>query len=306
MISIIFPVFNEQENLEELYQRVLAVASKVDGHDFELVFVDDCSSDQTPEILRSLHSKDKRVKVIRFARNCGGHAALTAGLYYCKGDCAITLAADLQDPPELILDLVASWKDGAKIVWAARSKREGESLSVKVFSKLYYAFINLLTDVKMPNLGVDVFLADRVVVESLKSMPEKHSSIYMALAWLGFPQTTIEYVKVARTKGASKWSLGKTIKLMIDSILSFSHVLIRYMSILGLATAFVGFVYAAWVVGKAIFFGLAVEGWSSLIVAILVVGGVQMMMLGVLGEYLWRTFDESRRRPRFVIEYKID
>jgi len=212
----------------------------------------------------------------------------------------------LQDPPELILDLVASWKDGAKIVWAARSKREGESLSVKVFSKLYYAFINLLTDVKMPNLGVDVFLADRVVVESLKSMPEKHSSIYMALAWLGFPQTTIEYVKVARTKGASKWSLGKKIKLMIDSILSFSHVLIRYMSILGLATAFVGFVYAAWVVGKAIFFGLAVEGWSSLIVAILVVGGVQMMMLGVLGEYLWRTFDESRRRPRFVIEYKID
>ena len=306
MISIIFPVFNEQENLEELYQRVSDAVLRVDGHDFEFVFVDDCSADQTPEILRKLHSRDKRVKVIRFARNCGGHAALTAGLYHCKGDCAIALAGDLQDPPELIVDLVANWKDGAKIVWAARSKREGESFSVRFFSRFYYAFINLLTDVRLPDLGADVFLVDRVVIESFKEMPEKHSSIYMTLAWLGFPQTTIEYVKEARARGVSKWSLGKKIKLMLDSVLSFSHVLIRYMSVLGLATAFVGFVYAAWVVGKAMFFGLAVEGWSSLMVAILVIGGVQMMMLGVLGEYLWRTFDESRRRPRFVVEYKID
>ncbi len=306
MISVIFPVFNEQDNLQELYQRLSSAVEKVEGYDFEFIFVDDCSADKTPEILKDLHSKDQRVKIIRFARNCGGHAALMAGLYSCKGDCAIALAADLQDPPELIFDLIANWKEGAKIVWAARLKRQGESFSVKIFSKFYYTLINVLTNVQMPSLGVDVFLADRIAIESLKSMPEKHSSIYMALAWLGFPQATIEYVKEARANGASKWSLSKKIKLMIDSILSFSHVLIRSMSIFGFVTALVGFAYAAWIVGKALLYGFAVQGWSSLMVAILVVGGIQMMMLGVLGEYLWRTFDESRRRPRFVIEYKID
>ncbi len=305
MISIIFPAYNEEDNLEALFSRLVASVAHIHQQKFEFIFVDDCSSDQTPVILKNLHAKDPRVKVIRFARNCGGHAAIAAGLHHAQGDCAIALASDLQDPPEIIADLLLAWQEGAKIVWAARKERKGESLSVRFFSKVYYALINALTDVKMPSLGADVFLVDRVVIEAFKQMPEKHTSVYMAIAWLGFPQTTIRYVKEARYQGKSNWSLKKKIKLMIDSLLAFSDIFIRYMSVFGLITALLGFAYAAWIVIKYFFFGVAVQGWASLIVAIFVVGGIQMMMLGVLGEYLWRTFDESRKRPRFVIEYRI-
>lgn len=305
MISIVFPTFNEEKNVPALYERLQAVAGKIAPQTFEFIFVDDCSVDQTPFVLKDLCRRDPRVKMIRFARNCGGHAAIAAGLHYAQGECVIAMAADLQDPPEMIMELLSAWQAGAKIVWAARKQRRGESLCVRFFSRVYYALINVLTDIRMPSLGVDVFLADRIVVEALKQMPEKHTSIFMALAWLGFPQKTITYVKEARFQGKSNWSLKKKIKLMMDSLLAFSDVLIRYMSILGLLTAVFGFAYAAWTIIKYYMFGVPVQGWSSLIVAIFVIGGVQMMMLGVLGEYLWRTFDESRKRPRFVIEYKI-
>jgi len=305
MISLIFPAYNEQDNLAVLYQRLISVTSTLQDQNWEFIFVDDCSTDKTAAILKDLLQKDSRVKVIRFARNCGGHAAIAAGLRYAQGDCAVALAADLQDPPEIITDLMKIWQGGAKIVWAARKKRQGESLSVQLFSRIYYWLINLLTDVKMPSLGVDVFLADRVVIEALKQMPEKHTSIYMALAWLGFPQQTIEYVKEPRRQGKSSWSLAKKLKLMTDSLLAFSDVLVRYISVFGLLTAFAGFTYAGWIIFRYFIFGIPGQGWSSLIVAVFVLGGIQMMMLGVLGEYVWRTFDESRKRPRFVIEYTI-
>lgn len=305
MISIVFPAYNEQDNLAILHQRLTQVVSALNGQQFEFIFIDDCSVDRTALILKELREKDSRIKIVRFARNCGGHAAIAAGLRYAQGECAIALAADLQDPPEIIPDLIQGWQKGAKIVWAARKKREGESLSVRLFSRIYCWLINLLTDVKVPSLGVDVFLVDRVVIEALKQMPEKHTSIYMALAWLGFPQQTIEYIKEPRYRGRSNWSLAKKLKLMTDSLLAFSDVLVRYISIFGLLTAFAGFTYAGWIIFRYFVFGIPGQGWSSLIVAVFVLGGIQMMMLGVLGEYVWRTFDESRKRPRFVIEYTI-
>lgn len=301
MISIIFPTFNEQDNLVELHKRLLEAIAKIKSHTFEFIFIDDCSSDQTPHILLDLHEKDNRIKIIRFARHCGSHAALTAGLHYASGDCAIVLAADLQDPPELIPKLIHDWNNGMKIVWGVRTKREGEGLTVKFFSHLYYRMMNWLTNVKFPHRGADVFLADRVVLNAFKKVTEKHSSVFMTLAWLGFKQSNIDYVKEARYKGRSKWTLGKKIKLAIDSILAFSDIPIRYMSVLGFCTAFLGFVYAFYVIWSYAR-GSPVEGWSSLIIAILLVGGIQMMMLGVLGEYLWRTFDESRKRPLYIIE----
>ncbi|MDP8265981.1 MAG: glycosyltransferase family 2 protein [Candidatus Aceula meridiana] len=303
MVSIIIPTFNEQDNLGIFYQRLKAVADNIRQREFEFIFVDDGSVDDTPNILQNLHSKDNRVKIIRFARNCGGHAALSAGLHFCAGDCAITLACDLQDPPELINPLLDQWATGSKVVWAVRSKREGESLSVRIFSKIYYGLINRFTNIKMPRLGADVFLADRVVLEAFKKMPEKHSSAYMAIAWLGFPQGSIDYVKESRQHGQSKWTLAKKIKLVIDSLLSFSDVFIRAMSIFGFLMALAGFVYALCIVFRYFFFGIPGQGWPSLIVAIFVLGGIQMMMLGLLGEYIWRTFDESRKRPQFVVEY---
>jgi len=304
MISIIFPTYNEQDNIPVLYKKINAVAKEIPGHDFEFIFVDDCSTDQTPNVLQKLHEQDGRVKTIRFARNCGSHAAISAGLIECQGDCAVVLAADLQDPPELLHSLVREWKDGVKVVWGARRKRLGEKISTNFFSRLYYLMMNYLTMIKVPPLGTDVFLVERNVIEAFKKVNEKHTSVFMVLAWLGFKQSTIEYVKQARLSGKSKWSIGNKIKLTLDSLLAFSDIFIRYMSVIGVLTAFTGFIYSLFVLWGFIN-GTSVEGWSALIVVILVIGGIQMIMLGVLGEYLWRTFDESRRRPRFVVEYKI-
>ncbi len=304
MISLIFPAFNEQDNLEKLYDRLHSVLKGLPD-EFEIIFIDDGSRDRTPQILKDLHLKDPRIKIIKFARNYGGHAALSAGLEYCSGDCAITLASDLQDPPELIKQLIDKWKAGSEIVWAVRSDREGESFSTKIFSRLYYFLINRLTPIRMPTLGADVFLAGRKAINAYKSLSEKNTSIYMMFAWFGFTQEQVLYVKGARYKGQSRWTLTKKIKLVLDSLLSFSDVPIRAISSFGMITAFLGFLYALKVFWGYIN-GSPVEGWSSLMVAILFIGGVQMMMLGVLGEYLWRTFDESRRRPSYVIDFILD
>lgn len=305
MISIIFPVFNEQDNLLELYTQLDKNVSQVKEREFEFIFVDDCSSDNTHELLKQLYSKDKRVRIIRFARNAGSHAAIACGLAYCRGDAAVVLAADLQDPPALILRLLDEWKKGARIVWGARVKRTGEGAFTKIFSKMYYSLMNWLTTVHSPPFGADIFLADRTVINVFRNISEKHTSIFMTLAWIGFKQATIEYVKEPRGSGTSKWTLGKKIKLALDSLLAFSDVPIRYMSVLGFFTAFLGFLYALHVFWSYMH-GSPVEGWSSLMVAILVIGGVQMIMLGVLGEYLWRTFDESLKRPRYIVESVVE
>lgn len=304
MISVIFPTYNEQDNIPVLHERISAVAADIFGHDFEFIFVDDCSTDQTPDILCKLHTRDSRVKTIRFARNCGSHAAIAAGLSACGGDCAVVLAADLQDPPELLRSLVDEWKDGIKVVWGSRRKRLGEKGSTRFFSRLYYWIMNYLTTVRVPPLGADVFLVDRAVIEAFKEVNEKHTSVFMVLAWLGFKQTSIEYVKQARLFGKSKWTLGRRIKLTLDSLLAFSDIFIRYISVIGVLTACTGFVYALFVLW-GVAQGAPLSGWSALLVVVLVIGGIQMVMLGLLGEYLWRTFDESRRRPRFIVEYKL-
>jgi len=305
MISIIFPVYNEQETLNELYKQVREVIDHIDSNDFELIFIDDHSSDQSFSILQELHKQDNRVRIIRFSRNCGSHAAISCGLNESRGEAAIILAADLQDPPALIGQLMQEWQSGAKVVWGIRAKRLGERKTRTFFAKAYYRLMNWATAVQQPPSGADVFLADRCVVNAFKQVTEKHTSVFMAVAWLGFKQASIEYVKEARFSGRSKWSLSQKIKLTIDSLLAFSDVPIRYMSLLGMLTAFLGFCYAINVFWTYVN-GSPVEGWSSLMVAILVVGGIQMMMLGILGEYLWRTFDESRKRPRYIIEEKVE
>jgi len=303
-VSLIFPTFNEVDNLAKLYEETCAVINKLPDYGFELIFVDDCSTDNTPKFLRQLFEKDQRVKLIRLARNCGSHAAISAGLAECRGSCAIVMAADLQDPPELINLLLEQWKSGAKTVWAVRTERKGETVLRKFAANTYYALMNRLTKVTLPPTGSDVFLIDRVVINAFNGLSSKNTSVFMAIAWLGFPQQKIEYIKEARYKGHSKWTLTKKIKLSIDSLLAFSDVPIRSMSVVGLMTAFLGFCYATFIFWLFIN-GSPIQGWSSLIVAILVLGGIQMTMLGILGEYLWRTFDETRNRPPYVIEYTL-
>lgn len=302
LISVILSSYNEERNIPLLYERLSSVASEMPEYDFEFIFVDDCSNDKTPDILAHLRKADHRVVIIRFARNCGSHAADSAGLHFCRGNVAIIMAADLQDPPEVIIPrTIEQWGKGYKVVWGVREKRKGESFITLFLSRVYYYLMNLLTDIKQPPTGADVFLLDRVVVDAFKQSPEKHSSNMMLIAWLGFSQTSITYVKEARHTGHSKWTISKKIKLSLDSLISFSYVPLKFMSLMGVISAFLGLLYGGVVLINA-FRGNPIQGWSSLMIVILVLGGFQMSMMGMLGEYLWRTYDESRGRPRYVIE----
>ncbi|HVW21316.1 MAG TPA: glycosyltransferase family 2 protein [Opitutaceae bacterium] len=306
LISLVVAAYNEEANLSLLYERVCALDWAGLGLEPELLFVDDHSSDRTPEIIAALARRDRRVKALRFSRNFGSHKAFAAGLEACSGEAAVVLAADLQDPPETIPELVAKWRAGARVVWAVRDAREGESAATRLLSRLYYWLMRRFADVRPPPQGADFLLLDRQVIDALKAAPEKHTSLLALIQWVGFNQQQITYVKAARQHGRSKWTLRKKFKLAVDSFVSFSYAPVRAMSVVGLGFACAGFLYALLIVGRSLFQQVPVQGWASLMCVLLIVSGVQLVMLGVLGEYLWRAFDESRGRPRYIVEQRIN
>jgi glycosyltransferase involved in cell wall biosynthesis len=299
-ISVITAFLNEAENLPTWKQRVEAVLSE-SGETFELVFVDDHSSDGSTDLVRSWSKTDLQVQYARLSRNCGSHAAFSAGLEICRGDCAILLAADLQDPPESIPRLLHEWRSGCDVVWAARAERLGETWSTKLFSSVYYAIMKRLALPEMPKQGADFVLLDRKVINAYNSIPEKNTSFLAMILWLGFRQTTISYVKEARAAGKSKWTLAKKIKLLVDSVVSFSFAPIRFASYLGMLVSLSAFAFSIDVFVNALF-GQPIEGYSSLMMVVLWLGGIQLLILGILGEYLWRAFDQVRGRPYFIVE----
>lgn len=301
MLSIVTPAYNESENLPLLYRRLQDVLSSL-NIEWEWIVVDDHSRDQTFEVIRQIAAQDSRVRGVRFARNFGSHTAILCGLENAKGDCAVVMAADLQDPPETIQPLMEKWNGGAQVVWAVRAHREEEAASTVGFAKLYYFMMREIVGMKeMPSTGADFFLIDRRVIDVLFQFKETNASILALITWLGFQQDSILYDKQARHHGHSGWNLEKKLKLVVDSIASFTYLPIRLMSYIGFVIALLGFVYALIVFVNALI-GKPTEGWSSLMVVVLVVGGMQMLMMGVLGEYVWRALDESRRRPRYWIE----
>jgi glycosyltransferase involved in cell wall biosynthesis len=304
--SVVVAAYNEESNLPLLYQRVIALDWADLGLEPELLFVDDHSSDRTPLVLADFAARDPRVKVLRFSRNFGSHKAFTAGLEHCTGEAAVILAADLQDPPETIPQLVAKWRAGAKVVWAQRTNREGVSLAARLCSRLYYHLMRRFAEVRPPPDGADFLLVDRAVIAALKAAPEKHTSLLSLIQWMGFEQGHIGYTKEARHSGRSKWTLRKKIKLAVDSFVSFSYAPVRLMSAVGLIFALTGFLYALLTMGRSLWHGIPVQGWASLMCVLLIVSGVQLIMLGVLGEYLWRAFDEVRGRPRYIVEQRIN
>jgi dolichol-phosphate mannosyltransferase len=305
-LSVVVAAFNEEGNLPLLHERVRALDWAALGCEPEFVFVDDHSRDGTRAFLRDLAARDGRVKVLRFAKNFGSHKAFTAGLEHCTGDAAVILAADLQDPPETIPQLLAEWRRGAKVVWAVRGEREGVSAGDRLFARFYYALMRRFADVQPPREGADFLLVDRVVLEELRRAPEKNTSVLLLIQWLGFDQAFITYTKAARHSGRSNWTFSRKLKLAIDSLASFSYAPIRLASLMGVVFALAGFGYAAVIAARAIWWGSPVQGWPALMCIVLIASGVQMLILGVLGEYLWRAYDESRRRPRYVIEERIN
>ena len=301
LFSIVTPAFNEAENLTLLYRRLCQVLRSLD-FDWEWVVIDDHSSDETFSLLEKLATSDTRIRVIRLARNFGSHTALTCGLHHARGDCAVVMAADLQDPPETLPALLQKWYEGAQVVWAVRDNREGEKASTVGFARLYYFLMRRVVGIKeIPATGADFFLLDRRVLDAFGQFSESNVSIMALIAWMGYRQASINYDKQARLYGRSGWTLEKKLKLIADSVTSFTYLPIRLMSYLGFIVALMGFVYTAVVIANALA-GNPPQGWTSLMVVVLVVSGIQMLMMGVLGEYLWRALDESRRRPRYLIE----
>jgi polyisoprenyl-phosphate glycosyltransferase len=301
VISVITAAYREALNLPVLYGRLKQVLDQLELS-WEWIVVDDHSPDATFEAIRGIAAVDSRVSGLRLARNSGSHIALTCGVNAAQGDCCILLAADLQDPPETIPALLEKWHAGAQVVWAVRAQREGEKTSTVLFARFYYWMMrNIVGLDQMPGTGADFFLMDRKVARAFREFQESNVSMLALITWMGFRQDQIRYVKQARLHGMSGWNLTKKLKLVVDSVTSFSYAPIRFMSIGGFFLAMLGFLYAGFIVVHA-FSGKPVSGWSSLMVLVLLVGGFQILLMGVLGEYIWRTLDETRRRPRFLIE----
>jgi dolichol-phosphate mannosyltransferase len=300
-LSIITPAYNEAKNLPLLYEQFCQVLAPTEV-DWEWIVVDDHSADETFAVIADIARRNSQVQGIRFARNFGSHTAITCGLHHARGDFAVIMAADLQDPPETLPALLKEWQTGAQVVWAVRARREGEKASTIGFARFYYFLMQRMAGIKnMPATGADFFLIDRRVIDAFCAFKESNVSILALITWMGFRQATITYDKQARLHGQSGWNLEKKLKLVVDSITSFTYFPIRLMSYVGFITALVGTLYASVVVFNALR-GLPPQGWASLMVVVLILGGIQMVMLGVLGEYLWRVLDEARSRPRYIIE----
>jgi len=298
MLSILTPAFNEAANLPALYDR-LVETMRVIGGDWEWVIVDDHSRDHTFAVIEALALRDARVRGFRLARNSGSHVAITCGLHQVEGDAAVMMAADLQDPPETLTAMVARWRQGAQVVWATRSANPGDR-SHKRFAALYYWVMRHMVGMKeIPARGADFFLIDRVVVEAFRRFSERNVSVLALITWLGFRQEYIEYDKQPRKVGQSGWTLSRKIKLVVDSITSFSDFPIRLCTYAGLALMAASLVLLVGAIAM-----LPQLGGGVLFLLFLIVGlaGLQLLAVGVVGEYVWRALDEARRRPPYLIE----
>lgn len=301
LFSIIIPIYYNEKNLPHTIPRLQQIQSLVPNYDLEFVFVDDGSKDRSYQLLVDAKQRDPRIKVIKLSRNFGSMAAVQAGLEYAKGDCVGIISADLQDPPELFVDMINKWENGIKVIMATRSDRE-ESLTQKVFSNSYYFLMDRLALNGYPKGGFDFVLIDKQVVGELNCIKEKNTNIMSLIFWLGYSQESVAYVRRKREHGKSRWTLSKKIKLFVDSFVSFSYSPIRFMSIVGIFTAALSFLYGVFVILNAIFGYTPLQGWTTIIALITFLLGLIMVMLGIIGEYLWRILDESRKRPPYVID----
>lgn len=302
ILSIVVPVYYNESNLPETIPQLLALESDLPEYRLELVMVDDGSGDNSLGILRKFQREHPHlIKVVKLTRNFGSMAAIQAGFTVASGDCVGMISADLQDPPEMIPEMLAHWEKGTKAVFAIRQDREERFLQ-KFFSNTYYSLIRKFAIEDYPLGGFDFFLLDRQVVVDLNRIQEKNTNLMSLAYWLGYKPVLIPYIRRQRRKGESRWTFSKKVKLFIDTFVGFSFFPIRLLSMLGLMVATGSFLYGAFVLFYWFFFGIEVQGYVPIIVVLSFNSGLQMAMLGVLGEYLWRTLDEVRRRPSFVID----
>lgn len=299
-LSVIVPLYNEAPNIDKLFERLLWALNPF-NITYEIVCIDDGSRDNTLERLIEYHFRHPVIKVVALSRNFGKEIALTAGIDHAQGQAIVPIDADLQDPPELIEQLMAKWREGYDVVYARRRARQGETWMKRLTATAFYRVIGKISPVPIPQDTGDFRLLDRRVVEALKQMPERTRFMKGLFAWVGFKQTYIFYNRPPRYKGQTKWNYWKLWNFALDGITSFSLVPLKVWSYLGLALSLLAFVYATFLIARTLIFGIDVPGYASLMVSVLFIGGVQLISLGIIGEYLGRVYEEVKQRPLYLI-----
>lgn len=302
LISVVSPVYNEQLVIEAFLGRLSDVVATIEGCEFEFVMVDDGSSDRSVEVLTKLAATDDRLRVIGLSRNFGHQLAITAGLDHARGDAVVVIDSDLQDPPEVIPDMIDRWRHGFDVVYGVRNRREGESRFKRGTAAAFYRVIDRLADVDLPRDAGDFRLLDRAVVDVVKDMREENRYMRGMVAWTGFSQCAVPYDRAPRAAGDSKYTLRKMVRLAVDGVTSFSDRPLRMATQLGFLVTLGALTWGVIIVLTNLFDpGATIHGWSSLMVTVLFLGGVQLVSIGLLGEYLGRTYREAKRRPLYIV-----
>lgn len=301
-ISILIPAYNEEPVLDKLFTRLANLANDTKQYNFEFLFINDGSKDKTLAIIKGYAEKDPRVSYLNLSRNFGKEIGMIAGLDYVQGDATVIIDADLQDPPELIPQMIALWEDGYDDVYAKRQSREGESWLKKVTSKMYYKTLQSVTRIPIQEDTGDFRLLDRRVVEALKQFRESQRNTKAMFSWVGFHKKEILYDRDPRAAGETKWNYLKLVELAIDGITSFTTAPLRIATYSGITVSALAFIYLVYLIVRTLFFGTDLAGYPSTMAVILFLGGVQLLSLGIIGEYVGRIFNETKQRPLYLIE----
>lgn len=307
-VSFIIPCYNEEESLPILYERLNNVSDKLKGYNCEFIFIDDGSKDKTEEIIENINQKDNRIKLYSFSRNFGHQAAVSCGIHHCQSDIAIIIDADLQDPPEIIPNMIKEYEENkTPIIYGKRISREGESFFKKLTATIFYRLINLLSEVQFPVDTGDFRLIDKNVIEAYKSFSESPKYIRGLISWMGFEQKAFEYKRESRVAGRTKYTLKKMLKLALTGILSFSIKPLRISLFFGIVSIFIAIIFSLRVFYLYLFSPIElVKGWASTIIIILFIGGVQLISLSVMSEYLANLFNEVKKRPEYIIKKQLN
>ncbi len=305
LLSVVVPCYNEEEVLHTTHRRLVEVLARLEDLDFEVVYVDDGSRDQTPAILRQLQEEDDRVRVLCFSRNFGHQLAVTAGVDHASGDAVVLIDADLQDPPEVILDMVARWRDGYHVAYGVRTDRPGESAFKLWTAKAFYRLINRMSDTAIPLDTGDFRLMDRRVVKALQSMPERDRFVRGMVSWVGFRQIAVPYQRAPRLAGESKYPLYKMLRFALDGIASFSIAPLKLATWMGFAVSVLALLGIAYALFLRLFTSIWITGWTAIFISVLFMGGIQLISLGIIGEYIGRIYGEVKRRPLYLVNERL-
>lgn len=306
LISVVVPCFNEQEVIEETNRRLNNVFGSMKGYDYEILYVNDGSQDRTLDSLKKISLDNKKCKVISFSRNFGHQIAVTAGIENAKGDITVLIDADLQDPPEIVPDMIEKLIDGYDVVYGRRVDRDGETRFKKITATLFYRVMSKLSDTKLPIDAGDFRVMRKSVTDELKRMPEKHRYLRGMISWVGFRQVEYPYNRSARFAGQTKYSLKKMLSFAMDGLISFTTKPLKLAIYFGFICSFIASLGIFYVIGVRLFTNSWVSGWTTMILAVLFIGGIQILILGIIGEYIGRIYEQSKGRPLFVIDEFIN